>query len=579
MKQTLIKIAIATLATILLSTSASAYSGNNYRTFSGLKEMAEITADDIDQSTSLFVSPSGDDDNSGSIDAPLKTINKAIANAKCDYTIYLRAGTYNENVIIDKGHLTLRNYPGETATITGVGLDITTLANIIIRPNLTNISIYGLHIQDRQEQDIEAAYGIIAYGGSRNLIIQNNEFQNINGNPTHKWDVHGYNAGAIDIFGDQTNPVQNVLIAGNKIHDMDCGKSEAIIVSGYVNKVDIIENEINDIFNIGIDVAGHYGANSDANKDYARYVYIAGNKVTNARSDIADNGGIYVDGAKGVLVERNFVTGCPFGISVGQENDIADTNLHTEDIIVSANYITNSVKGGIRIGTAQRLSSSVLNSLIINNTILQPNTALSGALIIGKNHDNMIQNNVIHDFGTWNNLIFTDDNSTPAEIYNTILKNNYLYSTNRAGFASGYFLIAGTQYTESAFEALDYTINNYLRNPATFSTNYTSDYFTGKGADHTLRSVLRDYEGFLGTETADLGYIFTNRKTDTEEDLAKLTDVFPFSKNYIIDGASTGIVDPCAVENPVTLDSILNYVAILGAGCVAILFVKKLSRR
>ncbi|MCR4581421.1 MAG: DUF1565 domain-containing protein [Bacilli bacterium] len=526
------------LLILIIPFTASAYRGKNYRSFSSVKEMSEITVSEIDHSVSVFVSPDGDDSNSGTVDAPFKTITHAIVEAKCYNTIYLRSGTYNEKVTLDKSNLTLRNYPGEEAIITGVDLP-GSIANIVVNPNLKNIKIYGLHIQDRQEQDIEAAYGIIVYGGVKELIIQNNEFKNINGNTAHYSDLNGYNAGGIVLYGDQENPIQDVLIANNKLHDMDCGKSEAITTTGYVNKVDIIENDIRNIFNIGIDIAGHYSANSNPDKDYSRYVYVAGNVVISATSTIADNSGIYVDGAKGVLVERNYVEDCPFGVSIDQENDVTNINHHTEDIVVSSNLFYHNIKGGIRVGTTSLLSSSVFNSVIINNTVMQKTTAGTGALVIAKSHDNEIVNNVIFDEGSWNNLIFTDDYSTSNEIYNYSIANNYLWSNNHLWFVNDeYFFLANTHYTEVTFAALPFVTNNIIGTAVSLNTDYSivaGSILDGAGLSHEYKSILRDYNGNLGTSSISLGYINVQTKTDTEEDINALSDIFPFKKNYIIE--------------------------------------------
>ena len=317
-------ILILLLAILLIPFNVKAFEGENYYSFSGLKEVEEISAEEIDHTKALFVSPNGNDNATGTIDNPLKTINKAISLAKKDYTIFLREGSYNEAVIINKSYITLRNYPNETARITGENIPLPN-KNILVEPNLTDITIYGLHIQDRQEIDKEAVFGIFVHGGVRNLIIQNNELTNINGNVAYVNETTGGdNAGGIVIYGDQKRASKNILITGNKIHDMNCGKSEAITVTGFVTEVDVIENDIKDIFNIGIDIAGHYNDNENVDKDYARYIYVAGNKVENAVSTIAANGGIYVDGSKGVLVERNYVTKCPFGISIDIEEDIPD---------------------------------------------------------------------------------------------------------------------------------------------------------------------------------------------------------------------------------------------------------------
>ena len=578
---------------------ASAYVGENYRSFSGLEEMKEVTVNEIDHSASVFVSPDGDDENDGTIDSPLKTINAAVKKAVCYNTIYLREGTYNEPVVIDKSNLTLRNYPGEEAIITGIDLDGTT-ANVIVNQNIINIKIYGLKFQDRQEKDIEAAYGIIVYGGCKDIIIQNNEFKNINGNNSHYWDLYGYNAGAIALYGDGEYPIQNALITGNKIHDMDCGKSEAIIINGYVNKVDVIENEINDIFNIGIDVAGHYGANSDPNKDYARYVYVAGNKISNAVSTIADNGGIYVDGAKGVLVERNYITGCPFGISVGQENNITDSNLHVEDVVVSYNYIESSIKGGIRVGTNKLLGSSVFNSVVINNTIIQDPTAGSGSLVIGKSHDNEFVNNVVYDKGSWHNIVLTDDNSTEEEIYNTIIQHNYLYSTNHMWYEGGrYFKIAGAHMTEAEFDAVENYKDNIIGQQYALTDKNVIVAGTPleiKGTNHEYKSILRDYEGKLGTDVIGMGYININSREETDETQAELKSVFPFKKNYLVampsdrkfcdcDNKVASINETEEVpevkgeeetnHNPKTNDNILKYILLFMVGTLSLVVIKR----
>lgn len=80
--------------------------------------------------TQFYVSPTGNDKNSGSIKSPFRTITKAQEAARTangDVTIYLREGVYRLSEPIfftpddsnkDKS-LTLKSFPGEHATITG----------------------------------------------------------------------------------------------------------------------------------------------------------------------------------------------------------------------------------------------------------------------------------------------------------------------------------------------------------------------------------------------------------------------------------------------------------------------------
>ncbi|WP_137293326.1 right-handed parallel beta-helix repeat-containing protein [Nocardioides dongxiaopingii] len=66
----------------------------------------------------VFASPSGSDDAPGTQGAPVRTVERAMRLAPVGGTVVLRAGDYNERVVVSK-RLTLQNYPGEAAWIDG----------------------------------------------------------------------------------------------------------------------------------------------------------------------------------------------------------------------------------------------------------------------------------------------------------------------------------------------------------------------------------------------------------------------------------------------------------------------------
>jgi len=66
-----------------------------------------------------YVSPSGSDNNVGSINYPLQTISRAMNLVGTGDTVYLRAGTYRESVTIPSPSVTLTAYSNEQATISG----------------------------------------------------------------------------------------------------------------------------------------------------------------------------------------------------------------------------------------------------------------------------------------------------------------------------------------------------------------------------------------------------------------------------------------------------------------------------
>ena len=71
-------------------------------------------------SGAMFVSPSGNDANSGTSSAPKRTVKAAVAAAASGRTIVLRKGTYHETVIMPKGKaLTIQAYPREPVWFDG----------------------------------------------------------------------------------------------------------------------------------------------------------------------------------------------------------------------------------------------------------------------------------------------------------------------------------------------------------------------------------------------------------------------------------------------------------------------------
>ncbi len=72
----------------------------------------------------IYVSPTGNDSWAGTLDQPLRTIQKGVDLAAAGQTVYVREGTYVEQVIISNSGtstspITISAYPGETPVIDG----------------------------------------------------------------------------------------------------------------------------------------------------------------------------------------------------------------------------------------------------------------------------------------------------------------------------------------------------------------------------------------------------------------------------------------------------------------------------
>jgi len=100
----------------------------------------------------LYVAPSGNDANAGTLSAPLRTVQRAVDLAQPGYTIFLRGGTYAPSVNIQllkngtsSQPITMRNYNGERAIIDGENMPFTpgALDSTIPRPERGAIHIEG----------------------------------------------------------------------------------------------------------------------------------------------------------------------------------------------------------------------------------------------------------------------------------------------------------------------------------------------------------------------------------------------------------------------------------------------------
>lgn len=195
-------------------------------------------------------------------------------------------------------------------------------------------------------------YGVFISGSSIDKVI-------IRGNTIYDFDGTD-NAHGIAVYGDGTTPITNILIEMNHVHNMRTGSSESIVVNGNVYKWAINDNYVHDVNNIAIDAIGGEGtlaplpgANAPHPDDAARGGFIEYNVVkrmstsTNPAYNNEESwaAGIYVDGARDILIQLNEVYDAPWGYEVGAENCIITT-----DITVLYNDAQNSFYGDFLTG-------------------------------------------------------------------------------------------------------------------------------------------------------------------------------------------------------------------------------------
>ncbi|MCB1078299.1 MAG: right-handed parallel beta-helix repeat-containing protein, partial [Verrucomicrobiae bacterium] len=244
----------------------------------------------------VYVSPAGNDSALGSKEFPWRTIQKACDELDPGDTAIVQAGIYNEQIYLEvegnaeDGPVTLQ--AEGKAVITALGLDDD---NVIYIEDKSWIRIIGFEIRDLITKD---GSGIRFEGSGSHLEFRDNVIHGI----------RGKNAMGITVYGtNEDTPVSYLVIDGNEIHDCDAAPSEALTLNGNISDFEVTNNHVHDIRGVGIDFIGGEDGMVDDKTKVARNGICRGNRVERVRANYGGGygPGIYVDGGRDIVVERN----------------------------------------------------------------------------------------------------------------------------------------------------------------------------------------------------------------------------------------------------------------------------------
>jgi hypothetical protein len=284
------------------------------------------------------------------------------AAAPCDIVL-VRAGTYSENVSFPNsgsaagGFITLQGEAGAVLDGTGKGP-----VGIAINGK-TFLRVTGMTVQNYTSASTAATpMGISVKGAAGSLEIT--------GNLVHHVEQPNGDAHGIAVYGDGATPIGNLLIDGNEIRDCRLGSSESMVLNGNVTDFVVSNNVVHDNDNIGIDFIGFEGT-GPSGQDQARNGRCVGNRVfaISSAANPAYGGersadGIYVDGGKDIVIERNRVDSCDIGIEVASEHG----GKTTSGITVRDNFVSRSFQGNVMVGGYAASKGSAQDIAILNNT-------------------------------------------------------------------------------------------------------------------------------------------------------------------------------------------------------------------
>ncbi len=376
----------------------------------------------------------GNNNNPGTEELPWKTIQKAFDSSIPGSNVFIKEGIYNEEILANvsgngtDGFITFTNYENDEVIIDGTGLPEKILLDISGQDYLR---IKGLEFRNSIGN---YSIGILIADGASFIRLINNKIHDVHFSANPNAPVNpDKNSQPLIVYGDNAGqPCSNIFIQGNEIYNCRTGYSEGMALNGNVENFLVTQNCVHDIRNIGIDIIGHEETCPNPEFDQARNGIVSWNFVYNCWSEYATAAGIYVDGAKNIIIENNTVHHNQWGIEVGCEN----TGKSASDIIVRDNLIFKNEVSALALGGYDYPSGSgkVVNCKLTNNTCFWNDTSLTwtGELYLTYSEDCRIFNNIFYtnqnnflleldatpvnlelDYNLW----FCPDGSENAEVY------------------------------------------------------------------------------------------------------------------------------------------------------------------
>ena len=402
----------------------------------------------------FYVATDGNDSNPGSLALPWLTIQKAADNITPGSTVYVRGGVYSEQVIIGLsgsdagGYVTFQNYEDETPILDGTDLSVPeSESGLFLIENQSYIIIRGFELRNYRSttQDI-VPIGLSIRGSGSHILILDNRIHAIETNAQVNLDRSGANAHGLAAYGTSASAsLNNIVIDGNELYDLKLGQSEAMVLNGNVETFTISNNTIHDVDNIGIDIIGFEETSPNTATDQARNGAINDNTIYNV-SSYANPGygneysaaGIYVDGGTGVVIERNTVSSCDYGIEIASEHK----NCSTSNITVRNNILFHNKNSGIAMGGYDKQRGSTANCIIVNNTLYHNDTLQDGSGEILLAYDTL--NNTIK-----NNIFVANDQSL-------FMSNKFIQNSENTFDYNLYFASAGEDNSEWQWKGKTY---------------------------------------------------------------------------------------------------------------------------
>jgi len=329
-------------------------------------------------SGAYFVAPDGDDGNPGTYDEPWQTISKAAATVVAGDSVFVRGGTYSEQVTLtasgtSNNYITFSAWQSEVPVIDGTSIPITGEGGGLFQiTDASWIRIGGITVQNAGPS-MNAA-GILVDGGSNVIITGCNTYNTVSSGIA-AWDCSDitFSSNQVELAcndGEQecitVAGTSDFTVSGNVVLNGGPGSNggEGIDIKDGSSYGLVFGNVVYDINRLGIYV--------DSWDKETHHIEVYGNRVYNTASDgfvlAAENGGLLHD----ISVYNNVAYGNQgSGVVVAGWGEPGAAHPMQDLLIINNTIYAN---GTTEWGCGVSVENSEADSIIVRNNIFSSNT-------------------------------------------------------------------------------------------------------------------------------------------------------------------------------------------------------------
>ena len=372
----------------------------------------------VNAAGAYYVAADGNDNNPGTLAQPWRTIQKAADTALAGDTVYVRGGTYNEQVFINShsgspdNWITFAAYPGETPIVDGTGINMNPGYGIdgglFDVKSVSYIKITGFRIQNSGYAAIYTSATKSPTGleyinpPSHHITFEGNTCQN-----TY--------AAAIIMFGLGTSNATDLVVRNNTViqgHNSDDWRAhEVLSIGGGTDGFEVSGNRIENsrwgaidakngafngnIFGNVITDTEHSGIYVDGYGDGCENINVYNNTIYNMKSVGTECNGINIASEEGGLTKNiNIYNNLIYNNPGSALRTASYSTGPVQDITFANNTCYNNGNGSNDRGGIS-LEYDAATNVVVRNNIFSQNNAYQ---IYSADADAIIQNNLIDSF-------------------------------------------------------------------------------------------------------------------------------------------------------------------------------------